>query len=117
MDNLATAFTSYMPYALEGLLALLGCWVVYSLKRTFVRHEDMEPYAKRLHHLETHMSRLENKLDGLPTAQAINKLSLSIEAMRGDFKALEQKVESQAAAMDRLAKSVDMLTEAHMRTE
>lgn len=71
--------------------AVLG-WLVWSLRKEFVRQDDHNNHKADV---ERRIAHLENELNGMPTSDETKELLLAIENMRGNMRALEARVGGQ----------------------
>lgn len=119
----------HIPSILQSIASVVLLWGWWSLKRVFVTQKDFEAWRKNigerigeiedrhasegasLQQLET---RLQARLEALPTSAAIHNLSLSIKEVEGDIKGLRSEVAGLARLTSKLEKTLDMLTEVHL---
>jgi Protein of unknown function (DUF2730). len=103
-------------------------WAVWSAKRVFVTHDrllevqkDLEADNEKLKgelgsvretqtQRSARLDQLRQKLDTLPTVQAINDLALSVKAIEGDIKAINASMDGWKHATKRIERVADMIT-------
>ena len=122
-------FFEHIPSILQSVASVVLLWGWWSLKRVFVTQRDFEAWRKTIgermgeiedrhagegagmQQLET---RLQARLEALPTAAALHNLSLSIKEVEGDVKGLRSEVAGLARLTGKLERTLDLLTEAHL---
>jgi len=58
------------------------------LSKTFVRREELKEVSTSMDELTNRVTSLESRVDRLPTQEQFNELSIQLEELRGDMKAL-----------------------------
>ncbi|EEW12349.1 MULTISPECIES: DUF2730 family protein [Vibrio] len=83
---------TFTPYVLSGIT--LG-WliVVFVLKKTYAKQEDVDAQQAELADLRSSYKRLDEIVRSLPSHDEISDLKLSIERLRGDIKEIRPKLE------------------------
>lgn len=125
MDTLIGALLEYLPAILQAIAYSLVVWAWWSLKRVFVRHEDLRQFKvevdTRISEMESAQQdraaaqeQLKQTLGLLPTAKDVQALALSMKEMEGDLKGMNSKMDGLSHATTRLERAVDMFTEASM---
>lgn len=125
MDYLFNQLLQHLPGIIQTLFWGVVGWIWWSLKRTFVKREDLQEFkaevSVRFSDLETAQQdksaaqeQLRQKLDLLPTAKDFQALALSMKEMEGDIKGMNSKMDGLSHATNRLERAVDMFTEASM---
>lgn len=109
-----------------SFLALLGqvlfVWAMWSLKKSFV---PLDTYNQKIVESEQRIAKLETRLESVAQPD-IHPLELGLTELRGELKALTKALEMQGSAMgrmeentgqamNRIEKTVHMLTTHHMR--
>ena len=79
-----------------------------SINSNYVRHEDLRAVKAELHESHLRLTRVEQKLDGLPSSEEIANLKLLMTEIRGDTKAL-------AASVGGIGRQVDLLIEKEIK--
>jgi len=70
---------------MESVLATVALlW----LSKTFVRREELKEVSTSMDELTNRVTSLEGRVDSLPTQEQFNELSIQLEELRGDMKAL-----------------------------
>ncbi len=125
MESLKQKAFEYLPVLIQAVFCGLVVWMRWSLKKIFVRHEDLNAYkavvGNRLDEIEERQADyasaqelLKQKLDTLPTSQEIQSISLALRGLEGDIQSLNEKLDGQSRALGRVEKSVDDLIAVHM---
>lgn len=115
-------------WAVVLLINGVGYWLLWSLSRKFVTREDYEVDKSKLQEKQAALTKrheevlssqraLATAINNLPTAKDMHDISLSIAEMRGDMRALAEKMDGQAALQSRMENNIDLLMRGHMRTE
>lgn len=103
-------------------------WGGWSLSKKFVTREDYEADRTKLREAQSALAKgheavlasqsaLETAINNLPTGKEMHAIALSLTEMRGDMKALSEKMDGQTALQARMENNLDLLMRGHMRTE
>ena len=132
MDNIASMLLEYLPGIIQTLAWGVIGWVWWTLKRVFVRHEELQAlredmddlFAKtrsRFDDLESAQQdrslaqeQLKQTLDLLPTARDMQSMMVSLKEMEGDIKGMAGKIDGLSHATSRLERTMDLFTESHI---
>lgn len=68
--------------------AVLATVALLWLSKTFVRREELKEVSTSMDVLTNRVTSLEGRVDRLPTQEQFNELSIQLEELRGDMKAL-----------------------------
>jgi uncharacterized protein YoxC len=68
--------------------AVLATIALLWLSKTFVRREELKEVSTSMDELTNRVTSLESRVDRLPTQEQFNELSIQLEELRGDLKAL-----------------------------
>lgn len=79
-----------------------------SINSNYVRHEDLRAVKTELHESHERLTRVEQKVDGLPSSDEITNLRLLMVEVRGDTKTL-------AASVKGIGRQVDLLIEKEIK--
>lgn len=69
-------------------VAVLATVALLWLSKTFVRREELKEVSTSMDELTNRVTSLESRVDRLPTQDQFNELSIQLEELRGDMKAL-----------------------------
>ena len=120
---MAGAWEQWGAWLVAGAQGVLA-WALWSLTRVFARADAVREAMGRLREAqqeqaacltraeaqwETRLSALEGRLRATPDAAALGSLASGVECLRGDIKALEERI----SGMDRLLVRLERLCERH----
>ncbi|MDM5132926.1 DUF2730 domain-containing protein [Aeromonas piscicola] len=77
-----------ISWVVSGLVGLVATIVSLWLSKNFARSEELKEVSTSMDVLTTRVTSLENRVDRLPTQEQFNDLSIQLEELRGDMKAL-----------------------------
>lgn len=106
--------TSVLVLLAQGLFA----WVLWSLRRVFVRIDDYGLHldrenrqrneaASRAAALERRLAALEGRVALLPDAEALAQLAGGVQSLRGEIKALDVRIDGVDRLLQRLERALD----------
>lgn len=101
----------WMPLMLF-LVQLLLVWVIWSMRKEFVRREECTTCATAL---SQRVSSVESILDSLPTSESWGKMQVAIEEVRGSNRVVLAKLEGQSELLKRIEHPMQLLMEHHLR--
>lgn len=99
---------------IQGLFA----WVLWTLRRAFVRGDEYlrhiereqrlrQEHTARAATLENRLLTLEQRVNQLPDARALQDLASAVESLRGDIKAVDMRITGVDRLMLRLEKALE----------
>lgn len=98
---------------LVTLFNLFLGWAMWSMRahhRQFATHNDLARTNTHLHHVETELKLVKQKLDHLPTAKDLNDMSGRISSLHADHRGLNEKIkgiEAQVAASNQSLRRIE----------
>lgn len=104
-------FFKWMPLlalVAQGLLA----WIMWSMRREFVRRDDCSACAAAL---ASRICTVEVGLSSLPSAESWTKMQIALEDQRGSVRVMLAKMEGQEALLKRIEHPMQLLMEHHLR--
>ncbi|RIK92474.1 MAG: hypothetical protein DCC73_11870 [Proteobacteria bacterium] len=101
-------FISQFYAPISTLVNLIIVWVIWSLRQSFARKEDLTK-------LEAAVSTLKSEVGHLPTGRETNELSIRIATLHGDIKTLEANVKGLGRSLDRVEKPLNMMIENELK--
>ncbi|MEG2140816.1 MAG: DUF2730 family protein [Bilophila sp.] len=93
--------------ALNWLVPLLCGWIWWSARQKFVLKDEQAALARRV-------SELENAVKDIPDEATMLELRLSLQEMRGEFKAFNAKLEGLQTNVAAVRTNIDMLMQHHL---
>jgi hypothetical protein len=104
-------FFKWMP-----LLALLAqallAWIMWSMRREFVRRDDCVACATAL---ANRVCTVEAGLSSMPSPESWTKMQVTLEDQRGSVRVVLAKLEGQEALLKRIEHPMQLLMEHHLR--
>lgn len=127
MENIGTLLLDHLPGIVQTLAWGVIAWAWWSLKRVFVRHEDLQELKTEVdarfltletgqqdrnaaqEQLQGKLRGLQQRMDNLPTANEVGKILLALEEMRGTQRELMATVNGQAEVLKRIEHPMQLM--------
>ncbi len=94
-------------------------WLLWSLRREFVRRSDCEQCMNglgiRVGETKTRLQAVELKLESMPKVTAVHEIMLALEEVKGEQKALAERIAGLSEILRRLEHPLDLLTQHHIK--
>jgi hypothetical protein len=112
------AFFKWMPLILT-IVQLLLAWVIWSMRKEFVRQTDCTSHKKELASchaaLAARVTSAEADIGNMPQPAAWSKMQVAIEEVRGSNRVVLAKLEGQSELLKRIEHPMQLLMEHHLR--
>lgn len=97
----------------------LFMWLLWSLRREFVRRTDCEQCMNglgvRVGETKNRLQTVELKVESMPKISAVHEIMLAIEEVKGEQKALTERIAGLSEILRRLEHPLDLLTQHHIK--
>lgn len=112
------AIIKWTPMLLT-VVQLLLAWVIWSMRKEFVRQDDCAKHKGKLAEchaaLATRVTNAEAEIGNMPQPAAWSKMQVAIEEVRGSNRVVLAKLEGQSELLKRIEHPMQLLMEHHIK--
>ncbi len=89
-------------------------WGIYHLSRRFVTKEEYENAKTEQDAIAERLELLERRMETVPDGETMHKIALSLAEVRGDMKAVRNRMDGMETAIAGIKEQVNMLVQHHL---
>ena len=116
MTDILTELDRWWPVL--GILATLFYgWGIYHLSQRFASKKELESVRTGQECMSERLGRLERRMETTPDAETMHKIALSLAEVRGDLKAVRNRMDGMETAISGLKEQINMLVQHHLDQE
>lgn len=116
MTDILTELDRWWPVL--GILATLFYgWGIYHLSQRFASKKELESVRTDQESLSGRLEKLEKRMETVPDAETMHKIALSLAEVRGDMKAVRNRMDGMESAITGMKEQINMLVQHHLNLE
>lgn len=108
-------FLSVLTTIFSVLATLAAGFCLYHLNKRFASKDDHAVLRSTQNNHAERIGLLERRVEMMPDSETMHKIQLSIQEIRGDFKAQQAQMSGISDSIEVMRQSVDRLVHVHMK--